>query len=47
MSGRFSSPVVPGESLTVSMWADGKTAVFRTTKEDGTVVIDRGRATFR
>jgi acyl dehydratase len=47
MSGRFSSPVVPGESLTVSMWAEGKTAVFRTTKEDGTVVIDRGRATFR
>jgi acyl dehydratase len=47
MSGRFSSPVVPGESLMVSMWAEGKTAVFRTTKEDGTVVIDRGRATFR
>ncbi|HZE33530.1 MAG TPA: MaoC/PaaZ C-terminal domain-containing protein [Actinoallomurus sp.] len=47
MSGRFSSPVLPGESLTVSMWADGGTALFRTTKEDGTVVIDRGRATFR
>jgi acyl dehydratase len=47
MSGRFSSPVVPGESLTVSMWAEGTTAVFRATKEDGTVVIDRGRATFR
>ena len=47
MSGRFSSPVVPGESLTVSMWAEDGTAVLRTTKEDGTVVIDRGRATFR
>jgi hypothetical protein len=47
MSGRFSSPVVPGESLTVSIWADGGAALFRTTKEDGTVVIDRGRATFR
>jgi acyl dehydratase len=47
MSGRFSSPVVPGESLTVSIWADGATALFRTTKEDGTVVIDRGRASFR
>ncbi|MBC6457396.1 MaoC/PaaZ C-terminal domain-containing protein [Actinomadura sp. HBU206391] len=45
MSGRFSSPVVPGESLTVSIWADGDAALFRTTKEDGTVVIDRGRAT--
>ena len=47
MAGRFSSPVMPGESLTVSMWSDGGTALFRTTKEDGTVVIDRGRATFR
>jgi acyl dehydratase len=47
MAGRFSSPVMPGESLTVSLWADGGTALFRTTKEDGTVVIDRGRATFR
>jgi acyl dehydratase len=47
MSGRFSSPVVPGESLTVSIWAGDGTALFRTTKEDGTVVIDRGRAAFR
>ncbi|GAB2805221.1 3-hydroxyacyl-thioester dehydratase HtdY [Actinoallomurus bryophytorum] len=47
MSGRFSSPVLPGESLTVSIWADGDTALFRTTKDDGTVVIDRGRATLR
>lgn len=49
MSGRFSSPVVPGESLTVSSWAGdgGRTALFRTTKDDGTVVIDRGRAAFR
>jgi acyl dehydratase len=47
MSGRFSSPVLPGESLTVAIWADGANALFRTTKEDGTVVIDRGRASFR
>jgi acyl dehydratase len=47
MAGRFSSPVMPGESLTVSLWSEGGTALFRTTKEDGTVVIDRGRATFR
>jgi acyl dehydratase len=48
MYGRFSSPVLPGESLTVSIWAgeaDG-TAQFRTTREDGTVVIDRGRVSF-
>jgi acyl dehydratase len=47
MSGRFSSPVLPGEPLTTSIWADAGTALFRTTKDDGTVVIDRGRATFR
>ncbi|WP_326823767.1 MaoC family dehydratase [Streptosporangium sp. NBC_01756] len=47
MSGRFSSPVFPGEPLTVSIWVDGGTALFRTVKDDGTVVIDRGRATFR
>ncbi|GIH64828.1 MaoC/PaaZ C-terminal domain-containing protein [Microbispora siamensis] len=49
MSGRFSKPVYPGEALTVSIWTsdDGATALFRTAKEDGTVVIDRGRAAFR
>ncbi|MEV4458156.1 MaoC/PaaZ C-terminal domain-containing protein [Microbispora sp. NPDC049633] len=49
MSGRFSKPVYPGETLTVSIWVsdDGATALFRTAKEDGTVVIDRGRAAFR
>jgi acyl dehydratase len=47
MSGRFSSPVLPGEALTTSIWAGDGTALFRTTKEDGTVVIDHGRAAFR
>ena len=48
MSGRFSRPVLPGESLVVSIWAgeDG-TAQFQTAKEDGTVVIDRGTVQFR
>ncbi|GAB2932882.1 MaoC/PaaZ C-terminal domain-containing protein [Nonomuraea fastidiosa] len=45
MSGRFSAPVFPGESLTVSIWVDGTDVLFRTAKDDGTVVIDRGRAT--
>ncbi|MBT2228476.1 MaoC/PaaZ C-terminal domain-containing protein [Nonomuraea sp. NEAU-A123] len=44
MSGRFTSPVFPGESLTVSIWVDGSAVLFRTAKDDGTVVIDRGRA---
>jgi acyl dehydratase len=59
MSGRFSRPVLPGEPLTVSIWldsasadsasADGEseTALFQTTREDGTVLIDRGRAQVR
>jgi acyl dehydratase len=49
MSGRFSRPVWPGESLTISVWRqDGSgTALFQTTKDDGTVVIDRGRMQIR
>src|ERR1700759_159075 len=35
MSGRFSRPVWPGESLTVSVWQDDSdTALFQTTKDD-------------
>jgi acyl dehydratase len=48
MGGRFSAPVLPGESLVVSIWRDDDgTAAFRTAKEDGTVVIDRGQVRFR
>ncbi|SDF00184.1 Acyl dehydratase [Blastococcus aurantiacus] len=48
MSGRFSSPVLPGDELTVRIWrheggADGA-VLFQTLRGDGTVVIDRGRA---
>ncbi|HEU5421799.1 MAG TPA: MaoC/PaaZ C-terminal domain-containing protein [Streptosporangiaceae bacterium] len=57
MSGRFSAPVLPGDSLVVSIWlgdgqpggapaAGGGTAQFRTTRADGTVVIDRGELRF-
>ena len=31
MEGRFSSPVFPGEALTINMWVDGDAAVFQTT----------------
>jgi acyl dehydratase len=48
MGGRFSAPVLPGESLVVSIWAaDDGSAAFQTAKEDGTVVIDRGRVRYR
>jgi acyl dehydratase len=47
IEGRFSSPVLPGDALTISMWrtADGE-AVFQTAKHDGTVVIDQGLVRF-
>ena len=47
MNARFSRPVMPGDALTISMWVDGKTALFRTTNQDGDVVIDQGKFTFR
>ena len=46
MDGRFSKPVYPGDTLTVSMWVDGKTAVFQTRTQRDEVVIDQGIATF-
>jgi acyl dehydratase len=46
MEGRFSSPVFPGEALTVRMWVDGSEAVFQTTGDDGRVVLDAGKCTF-
>jgi acyl dehydratase len=47
MGGRFSAPVIPGEALVVSIWtADDGSALFQTAKEDGTVVIDRGRVRY-
>ncbi len=49
MSGRFSRPVLPGDTLVVSIWLpenSGDTALFQTATEDGNVVIDRGRLQF-
>jgi len=47
MYGRFSSPVFPGETLTVDVWRtrDGE-AVFQTKGGDGRVVLDKGTCTF-
>lgn len=42
MKSRFSKPVTPGDTLTVSMWVDGNTALFQTRNQDGDVVIDQG-----
>jgi len=46
MRARFTRPVLPGGSLTVSMWVDGTCAKFQTTDDDGQVVIDHGEVTF-
>jgi len=48
MDARFSAPVWPGDTLTVSIWETGEgEAFFQTKRDDGTVVIDGGRCTFR
>jgi acyl dehydratase len=54
MSGRFTRPVMPGDTLVVSIWLPeeagddkaGDTALFQTATEDGQVVIDRGTMQF-
>lgn len=50
MDSRFSSPVFPGETLTVQMWVDGQSAIYRTVASKGAdeerVVIDNGICTF-
>mgnify|MGYP001437978251 CR=1 FL=1 len=48
MEARFSSPVLPGEALTVKMWEQGDgVAIFQTAGDDGRTVIDAGKLTFQ
>jgi acyl dehydratase len=44
MYGRFSKPVLPGDTLTISIWVDGNDCVFQTKNQDGDVVLDCGKA---
>ena len=47
MSGRFSKPVMPGDTLTVSMWRiDNGDVAFRTANQRGETVLDAGRFSF-
>jgi acyl dehydratase len=47
VEARFSSPVMPGDALTISIWNTGEgEAVFMTARQDGTVVIDQGLCRF-
>ncbi|HEV8298359.1 MAG TPA: MaoC/PaaZ C-terminal domain-containing protein [Acidimicrobiales bacterium] len=45
MHGRFASPVMPGETLEVRIWVDGKAAAFQTYVGDR-CVLDAGQFTF-
>jgi acyl dehydratase len=47
MEARFSSPVFPGESLSVEMWVEGGEATFQTKGGDGRAVLQAGRCVFR
>lgn len=46
MDGRFSKPVMPGDSLTIQLWVDGKTALFVTRNQNGDIVLDQGEFRF-
>jgi acyl dehydratase len=46
MYGRFSKPVLPGDTLSIDMWVDGNECTFQTKNQGGDVVIDGGKATF-
>jgi acyl dehydratase len=45
ISGRFTAPVTPGDSLTVHVWSDGASHQFRVTGAGGATVLDRGVVT--
>ena len=47
MYGRFSSPVFPGEELTINVWrTDDGSALFQTEGGDGRVVLDAGTCSY-
>ena len=47
MSARFTSPVFPGDELTVKIWKTGDgEAVFRTETQRGEIAVDQGRCGF-
>jgi acyl dehydratase len=46
VEGRFSSPVLPGDALTVRMWRAGDGEAVFTTSVGDRVVIDQGLVRF-
>lgn len=46
MDARFAAPVLPGDTLHIDIWRIAEDqALFRTRKDDGTVVLTNGRCT--
>ncbi|GLZ15945.1 3-hydroxyacyl-thioester dehydratase HtdY [Actinomadura sp. NBRC 104425] len=46
MDARFAAPVLPGDTLHIDIWRTAEDqALFRTRKDDGTVVLTNGRCT--
>jgi len=45
VEGRFSHPVMPGDTLDVKIWVDGNEAIFQTWAGEN-MVIDSGKLTF-
>ncbi len=45
IEGRFSQPVMPGDTLDVKIWIDGNEAIYQTWVDDH-VVLDSGKLTF-
>ena len=43
---RLSKPVLPGQTLTLKVWKDGKNARFQTENPEGAPVITNGTASF-
>jgi acyl dehydratase len=46
IEGRFTSPVLPGDALTVAMWETGDGAALFTTSVGDRAVIDQGLVRF-
>lgn len=44
MFARFKQPVMPGDTLSTSIWVDGNDVVFETSTQDGRVVLTNGTA---